>query len=246
MPSETAPTRSCCRRRHSALQALSGVTSRTAAISATGCAGRRMYRALRPVEEEGAVKASLRREAHQGGKQDGKRRISEEVAPEVVAPALDGEQAELEDEQVLADDDVYEERDRHRRDADHHHRAVEQPAAVVRHQHGRGNRERDLQQQDRERDGQRGGQPREEDAGYLLARHPALAEIEADDLAHEDSELRIPGLVEPELAPDGVDLLLARHLARQDLRRVAAEELEQEENEQDDPREGRDHLPKPA
>src|SRR3989442_14075378 len=33
----------------------------------------------------------------------------------------------------------------------------------------------------------------------------------------------------------GVDLLLARHLARQDLRRVAAEELEQEENEQDDP-----------
>ena len=64
--------------------------------------------------------------------------------------------------------------------------------------------------------------------------------------AQEDAELDVPRPVEAELVADGVDLLLARHLAGEDLRRVAAEKLEQEKNQQDHARERGHHLPKPA
>ena len=81
---------------------------------------------------------------------------------------------------------------------------------------------------------------------HLLARDPALAPVEGQDLAQEDAELHIPRLVEAELAPDGVDLLLARDLPGEDLRRVAAEQLEEEENQEDHAGERGHHLPKPA
>src|SRR5438552_1162678 len=82
---------------------------------------------------------------------------------------------------------------------------------------------------------------RAEDIGDLLAGHPALAEVEGCDLAQEDAELHVPRPVEAELAADGVDLLGARHLAGEDLRRIAAEELEEEEHQQDDTRQRGHH-----
>ena len=43
-----------------------------------------------------------------------------------------------------------------------------------------------------------------------------------------------------------LDLLRRRKQAAENLRRVATEELEQEEYEQNDPGQRRDHLPDPA
>ena len=62
-------------------------------------------------------------------------------------------------------------------------------------------------------------------------------------LLDEDPQLHVVRLVDAELAADVLDLLGAGDLAGQDVRRVAADQVEQEEDEQDDPEQGRDHLP---
>ena len=54
------------------------------------------------------------------------------------------------------------------------------------------------------------------------------------------------GLVHAELLADRVDLLRGRDLPAEDLGGVAAEPVEQEEHEQDDPEQRRDHLPHSA
>ena len=53
-------------------------------------------------------------------------------------------------------------------------------------------------------------------------------------------------LVQAELLADRVDLLRRGVQAAEDLRRVAAEELEQEEDQQHDAEQRRDHLPEAA
>ncbi len=53
-------------------------------------------------------------------------------------------------------------------------------------------------------------------------------------------------VVEAELLADRLDLFGGGEQPTEDFRRVAAEELEEEENEQDDPGKRGDHLPEPA
>src|SRR5206468_4834008 len=75
---------------------------------------------------------------------------------------------------------------------------------------------------------------------------PARTEIRRQHLLDEDPQLNVVGLVDAELATDVLDLLRARYLAGEDVGRIAADPVEQQEHEQDDPEDGGDHLPQPA
>jgi hypothetical protein len=75
---------------------------------------------------------------------------------------------------------------------------------------------------------------------------PAVAPLEAEDRLEEDAELHVPGLVQAQLGADCLDLVRRREQAAQDFSRVAAEELEEEEHQQDDARQRGDHLPESA
>ena len=175
--------------------------------------------------------------------QDRQRRVDEEVLAEAVAPALHREPAELVGEEVLEDDDVDEDRDRQPDRADDHHQPVGQRAAHV----GDGEREADgdqrLEDQQRHQHRQRRAEARGEDVRDLLVGAPRRAEIAGQHLLDEDPELDPERLVDAELAPDVVDLLLVRDLAGEHVRGVAADPVEQDEHEQDDPEHRRDHLP---
>ena len=167
----------------------------------------------------------------------------EEVLAEAVAPALHREPAELVGEEVLEDDDVDEDRDRQADRADDHHQPVGQGAAHV----GDGERQADGEQrfedQQRQQHRQRRAEARGQDARDLLVGAPRRAVVAGQHLLHEYPELDPDRLVDAELAPDVVDLLLVRDLSREHVRGVAADPVEQDEHQQDDPGHRRDHLP---
>jgi len=62
----------------------------------------------------------------------------------------------------------------------------------------------------------------------------------------EDPQLHIPRIIQSKLLPDRLDLFRRGQQSTQDFRRIAAPELEQEEDEQDDADQRRDHLPQSA
>jgi hypothetical protein len=74
----------------------------------------------------------------------------------------------------------------------------------------------------------------------------ALPKSKSQDLLHEDPQLDIPGLVQPELGADVGDGARIGHLARQQVGRVAADPVEQHEHQHDDAGHGRQHLPQAA
>ncbi len=175
--------------------------------------------------------------------QDRQRRVDEQVLPEAVAPALHREPAELVGEHVLEDDDVDEDRDRQPDRADDHHRAVGQRAAHVGDGERQADRDDRLDDEQRDQHGERRAEPRRQDVRDRLVRAPRRAEVRGEDLLDEDAELHVVRLVDAELAADVVDLLLVADLAREHVRRVAADPVEQDEHEQHDAEQRRNHLP---
>ena len=103
-----------------------------------------------------------------------------------------------------------------------------------------------LEDQQRDQDRERRAQARGEDVRDLLVGAPRRAEVGGEDLLHEDPELDVVRLVDAQLAADVVDLLLVGDLAGEHLRGIAADPVEQEEDEQDHPEHRRDHLPQPV
>ena len=89
-----------------------------------------------------------------------------------------------------------------------------------------------VEQQDGHHHRERGRQPRREQVGHRLVGGPAAPPVEGQHLLGVDAQLHPPGFVQAELLADLVDALGGGGLARQDLGRVAAEELEQEEHQQ--------------
>ena len=195
------------------------------------------------VEEERAVEPGRRRQRDGDREHHRQRHVLAQVGRHAVAPALHREQAQLEREHVLADQHVDQERDRERHGRRDHDRAVGERAAHV----GDAKRERDRQHrvedEDRHHHGQRRRQPRREQVRDRLVGRPAAAPVEGDDLLEEDPELGPERLVQAELRADRVDLRLRRVEAGEDLRGVAAEALEEEEDKQDDAEQRRQHLP---
>ena len=198
------------------------------------------------VEEERPVEPQVGRDADGEPDQDRQRRVPEQVLGEAVAPALDREPAQPVGEEVLEHDDVDEDRDRQTDGADDHHQPVGERAADV----GDGQREADrdqrLQHQQRHQHGQRRPQPGGEDLRDALVGAPRCAEVGGEDLLDEDPQLHPVGLVDAQLPADVVDLLLARDLAGEHVGGVAPDPVEQQEDEQDDARHRRDHLPQPT
>ena len=178
--------------------------------------------------------------------QDRQRRVPDQVLPEVVAPALHREPAELVREHVLEHDDVDEDRDRQADRADDHHHAVGQRAAHVRDGERQADRDDRLEDEQRHQHRQRRPEPRREDVRHRLVGAPRRAEVGGQDLLDEDPELDVVRLVDAELAPDVVDLLGIGDLAGEHVRRVAAEQVEQDEHQQHDAEHRREHLPEPA
>jgi hypothetical protein len=73
---------------------------------------------------------------------------------------------------------------------------------------------------------------------------PMTPRIAGHHLPGEDQELDPVGLIDAQLAADVLDLLRAAHPSRQHVRRVAADPVEEHEDEQHHPEHRRDHLPR--
>ena len=195
------------------------------------------------VEEEGAVQARLRRNADHHRQHHRQRHEGGQVGPGRIAPTLHREPAELEAEHILADDDVNQERNRQRDRRHHHQRTVGERAAHIGHPDRDRDREQGVEDQDRDHHRQRRRHARGEQRRHRFIGGPALAPIESGDLLQEDPELVVPGLVQAELLPDRRDLLLRGVQAAKDDRRIAAEELEQHEDQHHHADQRGHHLP---
>ena len=103
-----------------------------------------------------------------------------------------------------------------------------------------------LEHEQRHEHRQRRPEARRQDVRHRLVRAPRRAEVGGQDLLEENPELDVIRLVDAQLAADVVDLLGIGDLAGEHVRRVAAEQVEQDEHQQHHADHRREHLPEPA
>ena len=122
-------------------------------------------------------------------------------------------------------------------------RSVTEPR--IRHRHRGDDAEHGVQDQNRNHHRQRRRQPRAENIADRLPVAQLLPQLKVKMDLTKIHSCTYHGSFRPLLA-NRLDLLRRRKQAAENLRRVATEELEQEEYEQNDPGQRRDHLPQSA
>ena len=150
-------------------------------------------------EEEGAVEADVDADAGGGADEDGE----EEGADGFIAP--DGEPAELEGEDVLADDDPDEVVDGHEGDAEGDEGAVEPLAAAVGAEEGEGEGDGELDEEDGDGEGKGGADAFAEEGGDGAVEGGGAAEVEAGDAEEEIEELGVEEVAGAAGEGDGVE-----------------------------------------
>jgi hypothetical protein len=114
------------------------------------------------------------------------------------------------------------------------------------HRHAAYDGQAHLEDEDGDHDRQRRGQARDEDVRNRFVGGPAASPVEGGHLGHEEPKLFPYRSVQAQLFADRFDLRRRRLQAAEDFSGVAAEVLEQEEDQEDDTREGGDHLEDPS
>ncbi len=195
------------------------------------------------IQHKGAEQAQVRRQSHRQRDQDRQRGIAEQVFDKAVAPTLHRKHAQLVGEEILKHDDVDQDTDRHRDSTRHHHHAVGQRAAHEGDTQCQRNGKESFQDRQRNQHRQRRAEARQDHIRHRFTRTPAGAEVEGQDLLDEDPQLDVIRLIDAKLLADVRDLFRVRHLAGQDVGRIAADPVEQHEYQHDHAQHGRRHLP---